>query len=57
MQWVKMWGMHRLKLGYTVGKNRHSFMVGDLGEVGVSGGVGGDGEWKKMGVVYNLIHR
>lgn len=57
MQWVKMWGIHRVKLGYTVGKNRHSFRVGDLGEVGVSRGVGGDGKWKKMGVVYNLIHR
>lgn len=49
MQWVKMWGIHRVKLGYTVGKNRHSFRVGDLGEVGVSGGVGGGWEMEENG--------
>lgn len=57
MQWVKMWSIHRVKLGYTVDKNRHSFqgrwIWGGWSEWGEWEGW----KWKKMGVIYNLIHR
>ena len=53
MQWVKMWGMHRVKLGIQWVKIGIVFRVGDLGRLEWEG----DRKWKKMGVVYNLIHR
>ena len=43
MQWVKMWGIHRVKLGYTVGKIDIVFRVGDLGRLEWVG------EWEGMG--------
>lgn len=50
MQWVKMWSIHRVKLGYTVDKNRHSFqgrwIWGGWSEWGSGRGIGNGRKWE-----------